>query len=54
MFAAFPGWYATMFSGFYLRAASCCWSALIVRGVSFEFRGQAGLAPLAAHLDVAC
>lgn len=24
-FAAFPEWYATMFSGFYLRSCSSCW-----------------------------
>jgi cytochrome bd-type quinol oxidase subunit 2 len=37
MFAAFPGWYATMFSGFYL-AMVLLLVALIARGVSFEFR----------------
>ena len=39
MFAAFPGWYATMFSGFYLAVALLL-VALIVRGVSFEYRGK--------------
>ena len=39
MFAAFPGWYATMFSGFYL-ALVLLLAALIVRGVSFEYRGK--------------
>ncbi len=39
MFAAFPGWYATMFSGFYL-AFVLLLVALIARGVSFEFRGR--------------
>ncbi|HEY7049836.1 MAG TPA: cytochrome d ubiquinol oxidase subunit II [Jatrophihabitantaceae bacterium] len=39
MFAAFPGWYATMFSGFYLLFAVVL-AALIARGVSFEFRGK--------------
>ena len=39
MFAAFPGWYATMFSGLYL-ALLLVLVALIVRGVSFEFRGK--------------
>jgi|ERR1022692_1038996 cytochrome bd ubiquinol oxidase subunit II len=39
MFAAFPGWYATMFSGFYL-ALVLLLVALIVRGVSFEYRGK--------------
>lgn len=38
-FAAFPTWYATMFSGFYL-ALFLILAALIVRGVSFEFRGK--------------
>lgn len=39
MFAAFPDWYATMFSGFYLLIVAVL-VALIVRGVSFEFRGK--------------
>jgi len=39
MFAAFPGWYATMFSGMYL-ALVLLLAALIVRGVSFEYRGK--------------
>ena len=39
MFAAFPGWYATMFSGFYL-ALVLLLAALMVRGVSFEYRGK--------------
>ncbi len=39
MFAAFPGWYATMFSGFYLLIVVLL-CALIVRGVSFEYRGK--------------
>lgn len=39
MFAAFPHWYATMFSGFYL-ALVLMLVALIVRGVSFEFRSK--------------
>ena len=39
MFAAFPHWYATMFSGFYL-AMFLLLSALIVRGVAFEFRSK--------------
>jgi cytochrome d ubiquinol oxidase subunit II len=38
-FAAFPHWYATLFSGFYL-ALFVILVALIVRGVSFEFRGK--------------
>ena len=39
IFAAFPGWYATMFSGFYLLMALIL-VALIIRGVSFEYRGK--------------
>ncbi len=37
MFAAFPIWYATLFSGFYLPLLLIL-LALIVRGVAFEFR----------------
>jgi cytochrome d ubiquinol oxidase subunit II len=39
IFAAFPGWYATMFSGLYL-AFVLLLLALIIRGVSFEYRGK--------------
>lgn len=39
MFAAFPNWYATMFSGFYL-ALLLILVALILRGVAFEFRSK--------------
>jgi cytochrome bd ubiquinol oxidase subunit II len=39
IFAAFPDWYATMFSGMYL-AIVLLLGALIVRGVSFEYRGK--------------
>jgi cytochrome d ubiquinol oxidase subunit II len=38
-FAAFPQWYATMFSGFYL-ALFLLLMALIARGVAFEFRSK--------------
>jgi cytochrome d ubiquinol oxidase subunit II len=38
-FAAFPEWYATMFSAFYLPLFLIL-LALIVRGVAFEFRHQ--------------
>lgn len=38
-FAAFPHWYATLFSGFYL-ALFVLLLALIVRGVAFEFRSK--------------
>lgn len=39
LFASFPEWYATMFSGFYL-ALLLILLALILRGVSFEYRHQ--------------
>jgi cytochrome d ubiquinol oxidase subunit II len=39
IFAAFPGWYATMFSGFYL-ALVVLLAALMARGISFEYRGK--------------
>ncbi len=39
IFAAFPGWYATMFSGLYL-ALFFVLAALIIRGVAFEFRSK--------------
>jgi cytochrome d ubiquinol oxidase subunit II len=39
IFAAFPNWYATLFSGFYL-ALVVILLALIVRGVAFEFRSK--------------
>jgi cytochrome bd ubiquinol oxidase subunit II len=39
MFAAFPGWYATMLSGMYL-AIVLLLASLIIRGVAFEYRGK--------------
>ncbi len=39
MFAAFPGWYATMFSALYLALALLL-ASLIIRGVAFEYRGK--------------
>ncbi|MBB4071943.1 cytochrome d ubiquinol oxidase subunit II [Canibacter oris] len=39
LFAAFPEWYATMFAGFYLPLLLIL-LALILRGVSFEYRHQ--------------
>ncbi len=39
IFAAFPNWYATLFSGFYL-ALFLMLLALIVRAVAFEFRSK--------------
>ena len=38
-FAAFPGWYATLFSGFYL-ALFLILVGLIVRGVAIEYRNK--------------
>lgn len=38
-FAAFPAWYATMFSAFYLPLLIVL-VALIIRGVAFEYRGK--------------
>ncbi|MET7802867.1 cytochrome d ubiquinol oxidase subunit II [Streptomyces decoyicus] len=38
-FAAFPEWYATLFSGFYLPLLLIL-VCLIIRGVSFEFRAK--------------
>lgn len=38
LFAAFPEWYATLFSGFYLPLFLIL-IALIIRGVAFEYRG---------------
>jgi cytochrome bd ubiquinol oxidase subunit II len=38
-FAAFPNWYATLFSGFYLPLFLVL-LGLIARGVGFEFRGK--------------
>lgn len=39
MFAAFPMWYATMFSGFYL-ALFLLLVGLIIRGIAFEYRSK--------------
>src|SRR6476469_3403375 len=38
-FAAFPEWYATLFSGFYL-ALLLILVALILRGMALEYRGK--------------
>src|SRR4051812_14005558 len=38
-FAAFPDWYATLFSGFYLPLLAIL-LALIVRGAALEYRGK--------------
>lgn len=39
LFAAFPEWYASLFSGFYLPLLLIL-AALIARGVAFEYRGK--------------
>jgi cytochrome bd ubiquinol oxidase subunit II len=52
MFAAFPGWYATMFSGMYLALALLL-AALIIRGVAFEYRGKRDAADWRRTWDVA-
>jgi cytochrome d ubiquinol oxidase subunit II len=51
-FAAFPEWYATLFSGFYL-ALLLILVALIARGVAFEYRGKRESAAWRRRWDVA-
>jgi cytochrome d ubiquinol oxidase subunit II len=51
-FAAFPDWYASLFSGFYL-ALLLILVALIVRGVAFEFRSKRADLPWIAAWDKA-
>jgi cytochrome d ubiquinol oxidase subunit II len=52
MFAAFPYWYASLFSGFYL-ALVLILVALILRGVAFEYRGKVDDPQWRARWDVA-
>lgn len=52
MFAAFPNWYATLFSGFYIPLVVLL-LALIARGVAFEFRGKVGNANWRKAWDIA-
>ena len=52
MFAAFPEWYATLFSGFYLPLLAIL-LALIGRAVAFEFRGKRPEARWKAGWDAA-
>ena len=52
MFAAFPEWYATLFSGFYL-ALFLILLALIVRAAGFEFRNKRGDAAWKRTCDTA-
>ena len=51
-FAAFPNWYATLFSGFYLPLFLIL-VALIFRGVSFEYRGKVDTDSWRARWDLA-
>ena len=51
-FAAFPEWYATLFSGFYLPLFLIL-VGLIIRGVSFEYRSKYGRAEWRSRWDVA-
>lgn len=51
-FAAFPEWYATLFSGFYLPLFLIL-TSLIVRGVSFEYRSKYGKAQWRQRWDIA-
>ena len=51
MFAAFPGWYATMFSAYYL-ALVLVLASLIIRGVAFEYRGKRDAASWRRTWDV--
>ncbi|WP_044496380.1 cytochrome d ubiquinol oxidase subunit II [Nesterenkonia massiliensis] len=50
LFAAFPEWYASLFSGFYLPLLLIL-LALIIRGVSFEYRHQRKHPEWAARFD---
>lgn len=51
-FAAFPEWYATLFSGFYLPLFLIL-VALIIRGVAFEYRSKYGDAKWRNRWDIA-
>jgi cytochrome bd ubiquinol oxidase subunit II len=51
-FAAFPEWYATLFSGFYLPLFLILVS-LIIRGVAFEYRSKYGKAQWRQRWDLA-
>ncbi|MEL4505551.1 cytochrome d ubiquinol oxidase subunit II [Luteococcus sp. H138] len=50
MFAAFPGWYASLFSGLYLPLFLVL-VGLILRGVAFEYRAKRDSAQWKAGLD---
>jgi cytochrome bd ubiquinol oxidase subunit II len=51
-FAAFPAWYASMFSGFYLAFALLL-AGLILRGIGIEYRGKAQTAAGRRWCDLA-
>ncbi|WP_432839521.1 cytochrome d ubiquinol oxidase subunit II [Dactylosporangium sp. CA-092794] len=51
-FAAFPEWYATLFSGFYLPLLLIL-VALILRGLAFEYRGKVDSPQWRKRWDVA-
>jgi cytochrome d ubiquinol oxidase subunit II len=51
-FAAFPDWYATLFSGFYLPLLLIL-VGLILRGVAFEYRGKFDSATWRGRWDAA-
>ena len=51
MFAAFPNWYATLFSGFYI-ALFLMLIALIIRGVAFEFRSKVEIDQMEKNLGL--
>jgi cytochrome bd ubiquinol oxidase subunit II len=51
MFAAFPEWYATLFSGFYL-ALFLILVGLIVRGIGIEYRNKRGDLAWRNRMDV--
>lgn len=51
-FAAFPEWYATLFSGFYLPLLFIL-VALIIRGVAFEYRSKYGRTQWRRRWDIA-
>ena len=50
-FAAFPEWYATLFSGFYL-ALFLILVALIIRGIGIEYRNKRGDLPWRTRMDL--
>jgi len=52
MFAAFPGWYATLFSALYLPLLLVL-LGLILRGVAFEYRGKRPEASWRRNWDLA-